>query len=286
MLETLKQQEPPTPWMHFHWQNLNDRKDGTQGSGLRHGRCWWRFGNHAPIHERVVKFSWNLWTHFCGIEFNIDEEDITLMLAFPPVAFWVSFSTGWPLIAKLVPRKPLNEQTYPGVIVIDERSCGIKIHSGRLWILPWSKRDEWVKADPWWVRGVSFSINPFEAKHISHEVRKADGTWAPYVGSWEHDKEPDGREEFTYPYRYVLKNGTVQDRIATVHVERWEWRPRCLRWTSLFANVRISIDVRFSEEVGERSGSWKGGCIGCAYHMQPNETPLQALRRMEQDRKF
>lgn len=47
-----------------------------------------------------------------------------------------------------------------------------------------------------------------------------------------------------------------------------------------------SIDVEFNAEVGERTGSWKGGCIGCGYQMNPNETPLQALRRMEAERKF
>jgi len=52
------------------------------------------------------------------------------------------------------------------------------------------------------------------------------------------------------------------------------------RWT------KESIDVEFSGEVGERSGSWKGGCIGCSYDLRPDETMLCTLRRMEKEQSF
>jgi hypothetical protein len=186
-------------------------------------------------------------------------------------------------------------------MVIDERECGVAIHDGSVWIKPWVTKDSWTSSDPWWKRGISFSVNPFEWRHMSHEVRRADGSWVPFVGSWEEGparvvndkgatfgggKEPDGRETFTFPYRYVLKNGTVQDRTAEVFVERRSWRPRCLRWTSLFEKSRTSIDVKFDDEVGERTGSWKGGTVGCGYNLLPDESPEQCLRRMERERKF
>jgi hypothetical protein len=50
--------------------------------------------------------------------------------------------------------------------------------------------------------------------------------------------------------------------------------------------VSTTLDVKFDDEVGERSGSWKGGTIGCSYEMLPNETPEQTLRRMEKEREF
>ena len=53
-----------------------------------------------------------------------------------------------------------------------------------------------------------------------------------------------------------------------------------------FRRVSKYINIDFSDEVGERSGSWKGGRLGCSYNMQPGETPLQTLRRMEAERKF
>lgn len=122
--------------------------------------------------------------------------------------------------------------------------------------------------------------------HCTHEVRRWDGQWVPYVGSWEHDKVPDFRHTEAYPYHYLLRSGEKQDRIATIYADRRTWRLRWLRWTSAFQKTRYSIDVQFNEEVGERTGSWKGGVLGCGYDLHPGETPLQCLHRMEQERRF
>lgn len=127
---------------------------------------------------------------------------------------------------------------------------------------------------------------PWAWRHVAHEVPRADGSFVPYVGSWERDKEPDGRELFTYPYSYILKNGTVQHVTATVHVDRYSSRRHCFWFTNRFDRFRQSIYVEFSDEVGERSGSWKGGTVGCGYEMRERETPERTLRRMEQERKF
>lgn len=50
--------------------------------------------------------------------------------------------------------------------------------------------------------------------------------------------------------------------------------------------IKESINVDFDGEVGERTGSWKGGTIGCGYDLLPDETMLDALRRMERNRTF
>jgi hypothetical protein len=99
---------------------------------------------------------------------------------------------------------------------------------------------------------------------------------------WRHREHKVLTEPETHPYTYILKSGEVQDRLATIQVETRLWtRP----WipTRLF---KRSIDVEFNAEVGERTGSWKGGVLGCGYEMLPNETPLQTLRRMEIERQF
>jgi hypothetical protein len=69
-------------------------------------------------------------------------------------------------------------------------------------------------------------------------------------------------------------------------VEEREWRPRWFKWTSLFSKVKRTIDINFNDEVGERTGSWKGGTLGCGYDLLPDETPLECLRRMEKEREF
>lgn len=126
----------------------------------------------------------------------------------------------------------------------------------------------------------------FSSVFQRHEVRRADGSWVPFIGSWEQEKGTDGREEFTFTYQYKLKREEVQERTATVFVDRRAWRPTGFTWTGLFEKSRQTIDVAFSDEVGERSGSWKGGCVGCSWEMLPGETPEQTLRRMERERIF
>lgn len=167
-------------------------------------------------------------------------------------------------------------------------------------LVPKSKREPYMRETQAWGfltfdRGIHFHWNEafarwdypfFTAVHQRHEVRRADGSWVPFVGCWESNKMADRREVFTFPYTYVLKSGVIQERTATVFVERRAWRPKWLTWTGCFEKVRQSIDVHFSDEVGERSGSWKGGCIGCGWEMNPGESPEQTLRRMERERVF
>lgn len=137
-----------------------------------------------------------------------------------------------------------------------------------------------------WGAKYKFVRLPWDFEHVRHEVLRPDGTWVPYVGCWEHGKEPDGRQTWTAPYSYKLKRGEVQERTATVYVEEREWRWRWFTWLPWPRIIRRSIAVRFSDEVGERTGSWKGGTIGCGYEMKPGEQPLETLRRMERERIF
>jgi hypothetical protein len=116
-------------------------------------------------------------------------------------------------------------------------------------------------------------------------------------GSWEHETKGNRKDFYkdewadvlwkeTYPYKYTLKNGTIQERFVNVTVEEREWRPMWFKWTSLFAKKRKTIAVEFNDEVGERTGSWKGGVLGCGYEMKYGELPEQTLVRMQKERKF
>jgi hypothetical protein len=141
-------------------------------------------------------------------------------------------------------------------------ASGICVRSSNL-----LKDGTWAHEDPRRNRSVSF--DDFRAARDAHSEFVRANEWVEQ-----------------YPYRYVLRSGEVQERIATVKVEEREWRQHWLKWTRLFANVQRTISIDFSDEVGERSGSWKGGCTGCGYELRPNETPEQSLRRMEAERKF
>jgi hypothetical protein len=124
-----------------------------------------------------------------------------------------------------------------------------------------------------------------------------DGGWSDKLGGWDpnerHWVELPRRlghgkigTKAVYDFKYVLKSGEVQERKATVYVDRMEWRRRWLRWTPLFNLVRDCINVSFDGEVGERTGSWKGGCTGCGYELKPGESIGDCLARMERERKF
>lgn len=116
-------------------------------------------------------------------------------------------------------------------------------------------------------------------------------------GTWEHERKGDIKDFYkdewkevvwheTYPYVYILKSGKVQNRRATIKVVEREWRPLWFKWTPLFKKTHREIDVTFDDEVGERTGTWKGGTIGCGYKIIDPELPFQTLKRMERERKF
>jgi hypothetical protein len=135
---------------------------------------------------------------------------------------------------------------------------------------------------------------PWNYTHIISQVRRPDGSFVKENRTYSrpddifgfHDWDDDGRWVGHFVYRYTLQSGEIQTRTATVTVGRQEWRQRWLKWTRLFAKVRTSIDVRFDAEVGERTGSWKGGVLGTGYTMLPGETAEQTLRRMEAEHKM
>jgi len=141
-----------------------------------------------------------------------------------------------------------------------------------------------------WGSRYKFIYLPWMLDHCREEVMLSDGTFIPYK-RWTRDgekPEPPTLFREKHPYRYILRSGKVQEVQATVTVERrtWCWRGwpfKFFRWPSHSATT---IEVQFSDEVGERSGSWKGGCVGCGYDLKPGETPVECLRRMEHERTF
>lgn len=173
-------------------------------------------------------------------------------------------------------------------------------HRGTILHLPWA---------PTWVRTSILLRN----MRWDHELRRKMGEptlerAADFnLGEWQRRRDylAKHRWEEKYPFTYVLKSGEVQKRIATVSVEEREWRWRWLTWlpamrkargfwwpegdrpaAPIFGRVQRTISVEFNDEVGESSGSWKGGVLGCGCEMRSGELPVQTLRRMEKERKL
>ena len=137
---------------------------------------------------------------------------------------------------------------------------------------------------------------PWDWRHVRHDVFDKNGkrrTWKPdyptILKRGESERAPpqdDGRYKETHDYTYVLRSGEVQKRTATIYGEEMEWRWRWFTWLPWPRKISRSISVDFSDEVGERTGSWKGGTVGCSWEWREGETMLDALRQMERERKF
>jgi hypothetical protein len=119
--------------MHFHWQNLNEDNRGNRKGWAYQGRAWWNFGAGGRRH---ICLEWNLWSKHCHVSFDVNDEDITLGLAFPPVALWLSLAGVFNI------RRP--------------REISLKVFSCALWWTIW--RDPmggWDSRLPRWRQGCS-----------------------------------------------------------------------------------------------------------------------------------
>lgn len=136
---------------------------------------------------------------------------------------------------------------------------------------------------PWMFKWQSTEILDFDRK-VLHAITNKDNQVYLNGGKFEQGENIKKTIAKSYDYVYKLKDGSTQNRIATIKcIERRTWGRKWFPWKRC---IETSIHIKFNEEVGEESGSWKGGCIGCNYDILPEETPEQCLRRMERERKF
>lgn len=183
---------------------------------------------------------------------------------------------GWPNIFITLPLKPLDRPMRDVML----ESWGFSFSRGPHVFdsvhLNWGHRVKIVRM-PW----------SWEEVKGTHQVWTNIG-WRPYQFAWVGNEKttPDGRHFWTFPYRYRLRNGTLQERTATMHVERREYRWRALPWLPWPRMRSQWISVDFDQEVGEGTGSWKGGVTGCSEDMLPGEEPRSTLWRMERTRRF
>lgn len=104
----------------------------------------------------------------------------------------------------------------------------------------------------------------------------------------------DNKHKELYDYHYMLKSGEVQKAKAEISINKMVDFKKGLKWLGWPKKIRYYIDISFKEfddstkieELGERSGSWKGGVTGCSWDMRKGETAKQTLRRMQKERKF
>lgn len=140
---------------------------------------------------------------------------------------------------------------------------------GRYWVLwmPWGYKSAFKQDYFNWEGKFMFTLQPC---HLPHKLYDAEKVLRKVLSR-------------TFPYKYTLLSGVVQERTATIYATMMYWR---MRGFPFIVMKRKSIEIEFNDEVGERSGSWKGGCMACGYAMKKGETPEETLKRMERERKF
>ena len=269
----------------FHTHNLSDRTKPL----YRAGRCWFvpfvkKRGTNGEKNEFYAE--WYIFYKHPEFNFNISVND-----DYNDNPYNIGLNISIPWLFKLYLKIPTFLK-----LPLKPREIGFNYDFGsdslRLCLLN-PINDNWNSKDKWWWHPVSIDM-PWALKYektefLSHdlsEVILTDPPTPPLGKKRNHDW--DARENIVprisrlYKYKYVLKNGTIQNRIATVYASRWTWKAK---WFPFIPrkHVRTSIDVTFDSEVGERSGSWKGGVISTGYTLLPNETIEQCVRRMERE---
>jgi hypothetical protein len=70
---------------------------------------------------------------------------------------------------------------------------------------------------------------------------------------------------------------------ARTHIEEYQWLfgAGWFKWLAWFRKPKICryLEIEFANETGRRKGSWKGGTLGHAIEMAPNELHEAAFRR-------
>lgn len=266
--------------MRYHSQNLNESKGKVIGSMFWRGRAW--FYGKLERRDELFHVEWSFGKYArnfaitATVGYGDSDAGVCLHICLP----WL-FS--WYLV-------------LPHVRHCRESQTGIGIHNGAFWIYPFTDQHESRRDHPWWKKCYAFHF-PWTYDHHLTEILEHRSNLPGLAKTVWDDKGKNVMESWAarmaaaklvseeYHYEYTLKSGDVQYRKATVYVDRITWR---MRWWPLlpFKKVRTSISVNFDGEVGEGTGSWKGGTIGCGYDMKLGETPLECLHRMERERKF
>lgn len=187
--------------------------------------------------------------------------------------------------------QPQYKSSYNGGTMLpSSREFRLYYYNKSIWLNFWDNEDDHT-AKQTWINQMHVFHFPNKYDWVRTSTLLKNQMWLNETkGSrknWDFHKET---EEIlwkeSHPYQYKLKSGEVQNVTATIGVSEREWRWRWFKWLPFPKKVSKTIDVDFSEEVGEERGSWKGGTLGCGYEMKQNETPLECLRRMEAERRF
>lgn len=212
---------------------------------------------------------------------------VIVLLCLPLVFFSAWFLLLIPFVFFGWGKLYINLPIKTGIQDCESAAWGFSYHNNTIWIYI-GGGSNFEGGKKW----KTFSM-PWEYDWVRTSTYLRDDTWFDETNkkrvSWKN--EGYGTQKWlrenkwtkTLPFIDKYDDTTVN---ATISVTAREWRPRAFRWTSLFSRTKKQIDIEFDKEVGRGKGSYKGGTLGCSYEMREGESPIQCLKRMEEERIF
>lgn len=162
----------------------------------------------------------------------------------------------------------------------DPPKYGISIHNNTFWIYLGGEGNM-KGGNKWWTWNIPFVTKDW----VRTSILLNDGTWEHETQgnrkSFYEDKWKEKQKKWQYDFIDSYDGEIIP---TTIYVDEREWRPKGLKFTSLFALTVRSIDIHFSKECGSRKGSYKGGTLQTGYALLKNEDPIDCIKRFQKDR--
>lgn len=189
-------------WFSWHAQNLNE-KVGRNGSMLRNGRAWFRWGDKYRFHTEWIFLKFNF---ALSLQFEDDEEDILLHFALPLFSIYLGF--GSPLLQKISRR-------------FHDKEISLSIHDWAIWLKIFGDKWNWSKRDPWWQRGINFNIIDFifgRTKYEKRTIKNYDNLVVPMpegsypIKSLEIHEDTWKRSRWPFPWHRCIRVSIDMDK--------------------------------------------------------------------------
>ena len=236
---------------------------------------WMKLLGIWRINRDSIDFKWGYFAPRPGLELVLNRG------TYFDTRYAISIAIGWGHFMVYLPFKTKLEEGC------DMPRYGFAIHNDTFWIYKGGDYKDGQCQNQWISWYLPFFSYEFDGHWImdKHRVMVKMGRESlnNLDGLCSYDFRIQLAYSETHPYTYTLKNGTVQHRTAKCTIEKRKWHRK---WFPFLTKESQVIDIEFNDEVGERTGSWKGGTIGCGYEMLPNDTIETCLRRMEKEREF
>lgn len=220
---------------------------------------WLRMIGAQRINRDSIDFKWGYFAPEFGLKLFLRNSYNDEFCVFGLNLGWGGFSFNLPFM------KPKG---VDGEIFFKEKQYGIRLVGNTILY-------------DWGTKGGMWDIPFVSSKVVRKEVFTDGMVWEETAPISYPTKYPP--KEFVFDYCYTRRSGQKQNVVATAKLERYTIKRK---WIPFYRQKKQSLWVKFSSEIGEGTGSWKGGVVGCGCDLNPGESVEDAIRRMEREKRF